>query len=121
MKVLKEILELMKEKGWTFLKLEYPRLLKIEIKRSIQLPQQKAHQLPQQKAQRKIQIKSPTVGIFYPIVQQHQIVQRKEIIGKIKILGIEYLIESPADGKILFLKEGPVEFGETIAEIEVSE
>jgi biotin carboxyl carrier protein len=121
MKVLKEILELMKEKGWTFLKLEYPRLLKIEIKRSVsQLPQEQKIQ-QEQKTQKKLQITSPTVGVFYPIVKQHQIVQRKEIIGKIKILGIEYLIESPADGKILFLKEGPVEFGETIAEIEVSE
>jgi len=119
-KVLKEILELMKEKGWTFLKLEYPQLLKIEIKRSVsQLPQEQ--KIQQEQKTQTLQITSPTVGIFYPIVQ-HQTIKKGEILGKIKILGIEYEIKSHVNGRILsILKEGPVEFGETIVEIEVSE
>ena len=120
-KVLEEILKKMKKTNWTFLKIQYPQLLKIEIKRSVsQLPQEQKIQ-QEQKTQKKLQITSPTVGVFYPMARAGTKVKKGEIIGKIVVLGIEEEIESPADGRLLFLKEGPVQYGQVIAEIEVSE
>lgn len=62
-------------------------------------------------------IKSPTVGIFYPKVEENNIVSSSQAIGTIMVVGHPHEVVSPQDGKVIqvLVKEGfPVEYGQPL-------
>lgn len=62
-------------------------------------------------------IKSPTVGIFYPKVEEKESVSADEIIGTIMVVGHPHEVVSPYNGKVIqvLVKEGfPVEYGQPL-------
>lgn len=62
-------------------------------------------------------IKSPTVGIFYPKVEEKNIVSQGEAIGTVMVVGHPHEVVSPYDGKVtqVLVKEGfPVEYGQPL-------
>ncbi|MEW6680305.1 MAG: biotin/lipoyl-containing protein [bacterium] len=64
-----------------------------------------------------IVIKSPTVGIFYPKVEENNIVSSSQAIGTIMVVGHPHEVVSPQDGKVIqvLVKEGfPVEYGQPL-------
>ena len=69
----------------------------------------------------RVEVRSPYVGLFKPLVSEGREVKEGEVICFVEVLGVLNEVTSPVKGRVadLPLNEGdPVEYGQVLAEIE---